>query len=193
MRKDKNNPMYNKHHSIEARKKMSLAHLGKSLSKEHRKKIGLANIGRIITKETREKISLAKKGHKVSKQQIEKGIRTFKKNYKKENHPFWHKKHKLKSKEKMSKAHKGKNLRENNPAWKGDETGYYGIHVWVRKHKPKSEICEFCNKNKKFEDLELANITGIYNRDFSNYKWFCTKCHKDFDFPDGRIGKNIIK
>jgi len=35
--------------------------------------------------------------------------------------------------------------------------------------------------------------TGIYNREFSNYKWFCIDCHSKFDFPDGMIGKNINK
>lgn len=66
----------NSHHTIEARKKMSLAHKGKPnhrLGKHHtmkaRKKIGLAqkgntyNKGRILTAEHRYKISIAMKGN----------------------------------------------------------------------------------------------------------------------------------
>lgn len=28
---------------------------------------------------------------------------------------------------------------------------------------------------------DLANITGIYNRDFRNWRYMCRKCHIEFD------------
>ena len=46
-------------HTEESREKMSLAHLGKTISKETREKIGAANRGKIYSQETREKISNA--------------------------------------------------------------------------------------------------------------------------------------
>lgn len=61
---------YGKHLSEETRKKLSLSHKGRTLSKEHKKKIGEATVrwhkkvG--FSKETREKISKMNKGRKVS-------------------------------------------------------------------------------------------------------------------------------
>jgi hypothetical protein len=131
------------------------------------------------------------KGHYHTKKIKIKISKTFKKNYKKENHPFYNKHHSEETKKKMSKNRTGKQKAEKNPAWKGNNVGNVGLHRWLRKNKPKSKVCEFCKNKKKFEDLEIANITRIYNRDFSNYKWACNKCHKKLDFPNGLIGKNL--
>jgi hypothetical protein len=35
---------------------------------------------------------------------------------------------------------------------------------------------------------DVANITGIYNRDPTNYQWLCRKCHVR---QDGRLEKFI--
>jgi len=88
----------------------------------------------------------------------------------------------------MSLAHIGKMMGENNPAYKGDEVGYTGLHRWLRKNMPKPELCEVGGEKEK---LEVANITGIYNRDFSNWVWACRRCHRKIDFPDGMMGKNF--
>lgn len=32
--------------------------------------------------------------------------------------------------------------------WKGDKASYQAIHVWVRKNKPKPDLCEHCNQKK---------------------------------------------
>ena len=37
-----------------------------------------------------------------------------------------------------------------------------------------------CRENKK---LELANKTGVYNRDFKNWFWLCRSCHRKYDKP----------
>ncbi len=70
------------------------------------------------------------------------------------------------------------NLGENNRLWKGDEVGYFGLHVWVRRHFPPPDKCGFCHEKKK---LQLANMTGVYDREFKNWKYLCSKCHMDFD------------
>lgn len=69
---------------------------------------------------------------------------------------------------------------EKNYGWKGDKVGCRCLHKWIRKYLPAPEICDNCRENKK---LDLAN-TGIYNRDFNNWKYLCRKCHM---LSDGRL------
>jgi len=65
------NSMFGKHHTIEARKKMSDANKGKHLTEEHKAKLIAANTGRIKTDEELKKISDGNKGRKVSKDAYE--------------------------------------------------------------------------------------------------------------------------
>jgi hypothetical protein len=53
-------------HTIEAKKRMSDANLGRIISPEHREKISRANLGRTLTAETKEKIGVASKGKVIS-------------------------------------------------------------------------------------------------------------------------------
>lgn len=69
--------------------------------------------------------------------------------------------------------------------WLGDKVKYRGLHKWVRDHINKSKICEDCGSIK---NVDLANITGIYQRDFSNWKYLCRKCHMK---SDGRLVQAI--
>lgn len=119
------------------------------------------------------------------------------------NNPFYGKRHTKKTKKMNRDYHLGlkhtiewkKNASEkfsgkNNPnfgtsfkgeesrAWKGDEAGYFALHDWLRKNKPRVDCCEWCGDNKK---LQLANVTGRYTRDFNDYQWFCVKCHSQYD------------
>lgn len=68
-----------------------------------------------------------------------------------------------------------------NPMWKGDEVGYVAMHDWVNRHKPKPDLCECCDKEKP---RDLANISGEYMRDLSDWEWLCRRCHM---IKDGRI------
>jgi hypothetical protein len=63
--------------------------------------------------------------------------------------------------------------------WRGDNAHYNAIHVWVKKNKLMSFICEFCKQDKK---LNLANISGKYNRDVDDFLWLCKRCHINYDF-----------
>ncbi len=69
-------------------------------------------------------------------------------------------------------------LGQDNHQWKGDKVGYYALHNWVKRRLKKPEICEFCNEVKK---LDLANKTGEYKRDLSDWIWLCRKCHQNYD------------
>lgn len=66
--KGKNNPMYGKIHSEEAKEKMSEIHKGKKLSEEHKQKLREASKGRTHSEETKEKISEAHKGKTFSEE-----------------------------------------------------------------------------------------------------------------------------
>lgn len=85
--------------------------------------------------------------------------------------------------EKMRLSHKGKrlseetrqkirlaNLGEKSTSWKKDDVGMKALHQWINKNKPKPEsnLCEFCNIAPLYD---VANVTGIYNRDFENWKY----------------------
>jgi hypothetical protein len=63
---------------------------------------------------------------------------------------------------------------ENHPNWKGDNVSYKGLHKWVRDHLPQPELCQSCNLVTSYD---LANITGKYTKDFSNWKYLCRPCH----------------
>jgi hypothetical protein len=77
-------------------------------------------------------------------------------------------------------------LNEKNPQWKGDKVGLGSLHTWVRNRKTKPDLCEKCNK---VPPIDLANISGEYKREVSDYQWLCRKCH---ELLDGHI-KNLIQ
>jgi hypothetical protein len=82
---------------------------------------------------------------------------------------------------------KGKKHMEENPQWKGDDVGFNSLHEWIRNHKPKTNRCEMCNEEKR---LEIANISGEYKRDITDYKWLCRRCHME---SDGRLNRIISR
>jgi len=56
---------------------------------------------------------------------------------------------------------------------------YRAIHKRVRKNKPKSTVCELCRREKTF--LDIANISGSYLDDPTDYLWLCRRCHIWYD------------
>lgn len=105
------------------------------------------------------------------------------------NH-FFGKKHSDRTKKILSERKRGnKNpnygkdfSNEKNPGWKGYEPIHYiALHRWVRRHLPKPTLCQMCEKVPPYD---LANITGVYNRDFSNWQYICRRCHM---LSDGRM------
>lgn len=75
---------------------------------------------------------------------------------------------------------------EGNASWKGNKVGLSGLHEWVRARLPKPELCEVC---KRVPPRDLAN-QGTYDRNLSNWRWLCRRCHL---YSDGRIEKNIAR
>lgn len=70
---------------------------------------------------------------------------------------------------------------EGNPVWKGDNVGNTGLHGWVNRNLKKPKLCQICKNESPYD---LANVTGIYNREFINWKYLCRRCHMK---SDGRI------
>lgn len=98
------------------------------------------------------------------------------------NHRRWHKIPKFL---KFQNNYKEKISGEKNYKWKGDKVSYRGLHGWINRHKTKPQLCELCNKTNK---LEVANISGLYKRAFTDWKWICRKCHM---IEDGRLARFI--
>jgi hypothetical protein len=96
------------------------------------------------------------------------------------NNPNYGKHETEKTKLKISVANSG----SQNGMWKGDKVGYFSIHDWARKRKPKPNLCENCDQQPP---RDLANISGLYLRDINDYRWLCRKCHMRLD---GRM-KNL--
>lgn len=68
--------------------------------------------------------------------------------------------------------------REKSHRWKGDNVGYKFLHIFMRRIKPKPDLCEYCGLVPPYD---LANVSGIYNRDPESYRYLCRKCHRRQD------------
>ena len=82
----------------------------------------------------------------------------------------------------FSEEHKKKigdaNRGEKCGAWKGDDVGIEALHEWVRSHFWPTRLCQMC---MQVPPRDLANITGIYKRDFRNWRYACRRCHVIYD------------
>lgn len=92
--------MLGKHHSEEAKRKMSESHKGKPKSEEWKRKIGEGNKGKIISEETRKKLSIANKGRPCSDEAKQKLSEA----NKGEKNGFYGKKHTEETRQKMKEA-----------------------------------------------------------------------------------------
>lgn len=75
-----------------------------------------------------------------------------------------------------------------HPKWKGNQVGIGALHSWVKRHLPKSDLCQLCGL---VPPVDLANIADkpnpeTYTRDLANWEWLCRRCHMT---KDGRIEK----
>lgn len=84
----KDNPWFGKHHSLETRKRMSETRKGIPKSEEWKHKISIANLGKVVSKDSREKMSKNHRdvsgernpcyGTKLSQEMIDKLVKTSK-------------------------------------------------------------------------------------------------------------------
>jgi hypothetical protein len=65
-----------------------------------------------------------------------------------------------------------------NPNWKGNNLTYQGLHTRVRAQKPKPEFCELCGIKPAYD---LANISGEYKYNLSDWQYLCRRCHMIID------------
>jgi hypothetical protein len=73
--------------------------------------------------------------------------------------------------------------------WKGDKVKYNALHDYIKYNLPKPNKCQDCNKSKR---LDLANISGNYLRDLSDWEWLCRSCHMIKDERLNKLHKNNI-
>lgn len=95
----------------------------------------------------------------------------------------------------LSKAHIGIQAGENNATWKGDKVGYSGLHHWLRREMGEKTDCVKCCSDYC---VHIANKSGKYLRDISDYSWLCIKCHRKHDgwyekMYKTRFGKEYAK
>lgn len=69
--------------------------------------------------------------------------------------------------------------------WGGEKVHMDTLHQWIRKNKPKPDLCERCGEKPPYD---CANISGEYLRDVNDYEWLCRRCHM---LKDGRLQRTI--
>ena len=84
----------------------------------------------------------------------------------------------------MSAARKATGEEHGN--WKGDAASYAAIHLWVRRHKPRTGICSQCGsqpvpRGRNKVGTNFANLSGEYRRDLDDYVELCVSCHRLMD------------
>lgn len=83
----------------------------------------------------------------------------------------------------------GRNHRkENSPRWKGDATGYHGVHHWLRKNFGSNGQCEYCKNEGRLQWAKI--IDKEYERKRENFLHLCSSCHKKYDMTD-EVRKNM--
>lgn len=78
------------------------------------------------------------------------------------------------SKLKMSQSHGGR-LKDGVGNYR---KGYVALHKYVRRRYPIANECQFCQKQCK---THLANKTGDYLRELSDWLELCPSCHAKYD------------
>lgn len=155
----KNNHMYGKKISEEAREKRSKAHTGKKMSLESRAKMSEAAkkrnknpmLGRNHSEETKRKISELNKGRKVSED--------FKKKLSKrnsgENNPYFGKKHSLEIRQKMSGENHFRSMWWKITFADGNVIEQCGLTNWSKENGySQGAIYKVaCGKKKKYKDI----------------------------------------
>lgn len=76
-------------------------------------------------------------------------------------------------------------------AFKGDAAGYTAIHTYLRKHFPKSGVCDECGDTSR--RTEYALIKGReYSRNREDYRELCKLCHNRYDETGGSRWRGVI-
>ena len=69
------------------------------------------------------------------------------------------------------------------------EVSYNALHTYLRKHFPKSGICDECGEAKR---TEYALIKGSeYSRNREDYRELCKLCHNRYDEIGGSRWRGV--
>ncbi|MES2216660.1 MAG: NUMOD3 domain-containing DNA-binding protein [Patescibacteria group bacterium] len=179
-------------HTPETRKKISIAlvgnknGLGRKMSHEAIEKIRKWHIGKKHSTATREKISRNRKGKMLGSSHPNwKGGMKETKECERCQKLFtaWKYQHR-KYCSRICRVKSRDMRREKNPDWKGENVKYSGIHMWIRKNKTPTNICEHCGKTKN--RMAWANKDHKYSRNLNDWIRLCPKCHKKYDKEHNR-------
>jgi hypothetical protein len=75
---------------------------------------------------------------------------------------------------------------ENSPRWKGDAVTRVAAHSWLRRHFPKTGVCEECKDpvgatGHAGTHFAYKGPNGEYSRERGDYLELCPTCHRRFD------------
>lgn len=73
---------------------------------------------------------------------------------------------------------------EAHPSWKGDEVGYGGLHIWMRKEFGTPSKCERCG-TETAKRYEWANKSRTYKRERADWERLCVPCHRNDGIAHG--------
>lgn len=135
---------------------------------------GKLSRGRKLSEEAKRKIGKSSKGRNVGKKCTPEQIERMRQRMLGVGNPMYGIRYTEEQKEKKRQSCIGINRGDKNGMWKGDSVGRAKLHEWVRKHLPEPDLCEICHKVPPYD---LANTTSVYNRDLSNWAYYCRRCH----------------
>lgn len=185
-----------KHHSREAKKKLSDSNRGKKIPEETRKKISETMKRRRATDLPPWNVGISgcRKGKTFIEQYGQTRTNEILKKMSIGNmgkpSPMKNKCHSEESKRKESINQKKRFIGLEYRSFKGDKKEYRKLHHDVSKLKPKIDCCEHCKKQKK---LELANISGKYKLNIDDYLWLCRSCHRKYDSSFSKKIQGVAK
>jgi len=77
--------------------------------------------------------------------------------------------------------------------WKGDEVGYQGVHIWIRKNKGTPKKCEECGTTNRKKWYEWANKDHTYKRNLEDWIRMCRGCHRKYDTRNHLLKRDKIQ
>lgn len=81
---------------------------------------------------------------------------------------------------------------ENNPNYKGDSVGYFGLHLRIIRRLGQPDTCEKCKKGGlSGKQIHWANKSGEYKHNTSDWMRLCKDCHQLYDFEKFGARKEI--
>ncbi len=200
------NPMYGKHHTVEAKEKIRQARLGSTMpprSKEYREKISKLHKGKIVSEETRRKLSESCKGRPSPR----KGVILSEETKQKLREANLGKKMSEETKRKVSEAlqgrpawNKGKKYKSNkksdgsnNPNWRGGISFKLYSEIFTEElkesiRKRDGYVCQECGVNQEemtsfIKKLDIHHIDyDKHNNEPENLISLCRSCHAKTSF-----------